>query len=339
MNKIRTAILGYGRSGSSLHAGAIEKSDSFEMVAACDTDPKRRQEAASRFGASVHDDYHQMLAEEDLDLVSIVTRSDQHCEMTCDCLAAGVNVLVTKPWAVDEAEARRMVEAHEASGKRLLPWLPARWGCVLRRLQELVRDKAIGDAFLVRHVRTSFATRCDWQTERRYGGGYLLNWGPHVVDAPLQLFECPVVSVYGRMKQTINPGDTEDVFLAIMTLGDGTVVQAEYTVAIEDLPEWFIQGDRGTIVARGRQITVHKRVPVRPDDPTKFGTMKGSDGETREETVEGEVYGDPLEIYSEVAQSICGEREFAVSPSDALQLTRILDAIRVSSDENRVVSL
>ena len=339
MNKIRAGILGYGRSGSSLHAGAIEKLDAFEVVAACDIDPERREQAASRFGASVYDDYRRMLEQEKLDLVSIVTRSDQHCEMTCDCLAAGVNVLVTKPWAVDEAEARRMVEADEASDKMLFPWLPARWGCVLRRLKELVGEGAIGNVFLVRHAKTSFATRCDWQIERRYGGGYLLNWGPHVVDPPLQLLEGRVESVYGRMKQTINPGDTEDVFLAVMTLSSGAVVQAEYTVAVEKLPDWFIQGDKGTIVVRGKQIAVHKQRPSRPDDPTKFGTMKGSDDETLEETVEGEVYGDPVEVYAHVAEAIRREKEFCVPPSDALELTRILDAIRASGEQNRVVNL
>ena len=81
---IRTAILGYGRSGSSMHAGAIERNDPFEMVAVCDIDPKRQNEAAERFGCAVYHDYHEMLAKERLALVSIVTRSEQHCQMTCD---------------------------------------------------------------------------------------------------------------------------------------------------------------------------------------------------------------------------------------------------------------
>ena len=48
---------------------------------------------ADTFGVpGVYTDYHAMLAGEDLDLVSVITRSDQHCQMACDCLAAGVNV-------------------------------------------------------------------------------------------------------------------------------------------------------------------------------------------------------------------------------------------------------
>jgi predicted dehydrogenase len=338
MPKIRAAILGYGRSGSTMHAGAIEhNSQDFAMTAVCDIDPERQKQASERFGCPIYDDCREMLAKEDLDLVSVVTRSDQHCQMTCDCLDAGVNVLVTKPWAVNADEARRMISAAEASGKMLLPWLPARWGCVLGRLKELMSENAIGDVFLVRHTVCSFATRNDWQTERRYGGGYLLNWGPHIVDSPIVLMGARVESVYARMKQTINPGDTEDVFLAVMNLANGAVAQAEHTVAVEELPSWFIQGDRGAIVVRGREITIHKKTPPRPADPTDFATMQSSDSETLRETAEGAVYGDENAIYAEVAKAIRGEKEFPVRPEHALELTRVLDAIRLADKENRVV--
>jgi predicted dehydrogenase len=336
---IRTAILGYGRSGSSLHAGPIERSDAFEMVAACDIDPERQAQASERFGCAIHDDYHQMLDKEDLDLVVVVTRSDQHCQMTCDCLDAGVNVVVTKPWAVNVSEAERMVAAGKASKGQLLPWLPARWGCDLTRLKQLMAEKAIGKVFQIRRPVSSFATRNDWQTERRCGGGYLLNWGPHIVDPPVQLMGSPVRSVYARMKQVINPGDVEDVFFGVMNLEDGTVIQVEHTIAVPPLPSWFIQGDRGTIVVNGNDFTVFKNTPASPDDPTNVGGMASSGDETIEETVEGQIYGDEDEIYAEIASALRGETPFAVTPDDALELSRTLDAIRTSSEENRVVEL
>ena len=280
-----------------------------------------------------------MLRNEDLDLVSIVTRSDQHCAMACDCLEAGVNVLVTKPWAVNTAEAERMTETARRTGKRLLPWLPARWGCDLRRLQTLVDEGAIGDVFLIRRVVSSFRTRCDWQTERRYGGGYLLNWGPHIIDPPVILMRSRVASVYARMKQTINPGDTEDLFFALLTLENGTVIQAEYTVSPEPFPSWVLQGTEGAIAVDDKHIRVRRTVPEQPDDPTQYGKEDKSNETIREETVEGSVYGDEHEIYAEVAEALQRNETFAVTPDDALGLSRILDAIRTADAENRVVTL
>jgi len=337
--KIRAAILGYGRSGAAMHGGALEKSDAFEVVAVCDVDAERRREASQRFGCATYDAHPEMLDKERLDLVCVITRSHQHAAMTCDCLAAGVHTLVTKPWALNEAEARAMMDAQQASGKLLIPWLPSRWGSVLRRLRELLAEDAIGEVFLVRRAETSFATRNDWQTEKRCGGGYLLNWGPHIVDPPLVLLGEPVRSVYGRMKQTINPGDVEDVFLAVLTLANGAIVTTEYTVAVDDLPNWFLQGTHGTIVVRGRHVKVCRHAPGRPDDPTAFATMKAGEDETTEETVEGALYGDTDEVYAQIAQAVRGEAAFPVTPDDALGLTRVLDAIRTASEEDRVVAL
>ncbi len=72
-----------------------------------------------------------------------------------------------------------------------------------------------GRPFIIRRAVCSFATRKDWQTERRYGGGYLLNWGAHIIDPPVLLVDGKVESVYGRLRQTINPGDGEDLFMAL----------------------------------------------------------------------------------------------------------------------------
>lgn len=336
---IRTAILGYGRNGKVMHGEALARNDAFQVVAVCDIAPARLQQAQEQFNCALYEDYRRMLAEEQLDLVVIVTRSSQHCEMTCDALNAGVNVLVTKPWALNEAEARRMIAAQQASGKLLLPWLPSRWGSDTRRIKELIDAGTIGNVFFARHTVCSFATRSDWQTEKRYGGGYLLNWGPHIVDPPLQILRSPVKSAYGRMKQVINPGDVEDVFFGLLTLENGVLVQVEYTIALEHLPTWFIQGDRGTIVARGRQIKILQNTPARPDDPTKFATVQASDTKVTEEEVGPDIYGDTHAIYVEIAQALAGERPYPVTPESALELTRVLDAIRTASEENRVVTL
>lgn len=336
---IRTAILGYGRSGSTMHAGPIERSDAFTMAAVCDIDPKRREQAEQRFGCRTYDDYHEMLDREPLDLVCVITRSDQHCAMTCDCLAAGVNVLVTKPWATNAAEAERMIASAKASGAKLMPWLPARWGSDLRRLKELIGEGAIGKVFLVRRVVTSFGTRTDWQTERRYGGGYLLNWGPHIVDPPVVLMGSPVKSVFGRLKQTINPGDVEDLFMAVMTLADGTIVQAEFTISPEEMPDWIVQGDQGTIVVSGNSLKLHRSTLSKPSDPTQFSSMKSEENVVIEETIGGALYGDEHEIYAKIAAAIRGEEAYPVRPEDALELSRVFDAIRASSEEDRIVSL
>jgi predicted dehydrogenase len=338
--RIRTAILGYGRSGSTLHADPLERlSADFDLAAVCDIDAGAREKAGRRFGCALHEDYRTMLAAGGLDLVVIVTRSDQHCAMTCDCLEAGVDVLVTKPWAVDEAEARRMIDAARSSGRRLLPWLPARWGCDLLRLKEIVASGAIGKVHLVRRAEMTLGTRSDWQTLRRHGGGYLLNWGPHLVDQPVQLHGGRVRSVWGDTKRLINPGDAEDQFTAVLTLDDGALVIAEIGVGAAVLPTWVVQGTDGTIVVRDLAIEVHRATARQAGEyrgDARLEVDREDLGSAHCITMANR-YGDAMAIYPHIVRTLRGEEPYAVSLDSALGLTRVLDAIRRSAATNAVI--
>jgi predicted dehydrogenase len=337
----RAAILGYGRNGSTMHAGGLENSSAFEVVAVCDIALERQKQAAERHGCAIYGDDHEMLAAEELDLVVIVTRTDQHCQMAIDCLNAGVNVLVTKPWSVNRDEAQRMVAAAEQAGKQLMCWLPARWGCNYRRIGELLSENAIGEVFLIRHTVQNFATRDDWQTERKYGDGYLLNWGAHVLDPPVQLAGGlgEVASVFGRLLQRVNPGDAEDNLLATITMSSGTVVMGEFSIAVEHLPKWYIQGTGGTILVRGSELTLAQQQLPRPSDPTRYAAMASTDPEVTTETLEGATWGDTDEIYIEVADALAGRKAYPVSMDDAVALPGLFDAVRESAESDTVVHL
>ncbi len=341
---VKTAILGYGRSGSTLHADPLEElKNDFTVTAVCDIDPEAQAKAKERFGCVIYYDYKEMLEKEELDLVVIVTRSDQHCEMTCECLRGGVNVLVTKPWAVNTAEAEKMVAAEKETGKILLPWLPARWGCDLVRLREIINAGTIGKVFLVRRREFSFGVRHDWQTEKKYGGGYLLNWGPHIIDQAVQLIGEDIKSVYGQLRQVINPGDVEDVFHASLTTESNVILSCEFTIAIDKLPNWVIQGDRGTIFVKEKSVEIHQ-VKL-PDDIDPSAYRQQPEIVVSHEEFGGDHritmdnrYGDPFVIYPQIAKAIRGNETFPVSTASALNLSKILDAVRKSSETNQVVT-
>ncbi|HML45983.1 MAG TPA: Gfo/Idh/MocA family oxidoreductase [Clostridia bacterium] len=291
-------------------------------------DEAARKKAFERFGCALYEDYKAMLAKEDLDLVVIVTRSDQHCEMACDCLAAGKNVLVTKPWAVNGAEAEKLVAAAGQSGRLLMPWLPARWGCDLTRLKELIASGIVGKVFQVRRGEYNFGLRNDWQIHKKYAGGYLLNWGPHLVDQPMQLVGSPVVSAYGQMRQINNPGDVEDVFYAALKTADDVVIISEYNIAASKLPNWVVQGSRGTIYVTGNDVEIHKVFPA-PPGPGGYGSRVET--EIIRENLTGDRYGHNAEVYAHIARAVRGEERYRVSLESAVALTSTLDAIRKSS--------
>jgi predicted dehydrogenase len=133
-------------------------------------------------------DWREVVARDDVDLVSIVTPPVTHAEMALGALAAGKAVLCEKPMAMNAGETARMCEAARAAGvlaliDHELRFLPAR-----RRMRELIQGGEVGR---VRHAKFLFRggsraaaeTPWSWWSDERAGGGALGAIGSHAVDA------------------------------------------------------------------------------------------------------------------------------------------------------------
>lgn len=325
---IKTAIIGYGQSGKLSHAYGMQASDSFKIVAACDTHPENRKNAANDLNCPVYDNYSEMLEKEDLDLVAIVTRSDTHATIACDCLNTGVHIVVTKPWALNQEEARTMIAAQETSGKQIFPWIPMYWSPDYKCISKLLAQKAIGEIFLIRRYYSDFRYRTDWQTEKRYGGGYLLNWGMHILQPVIGLANSKVKRVFGQLQQTINPGDADDNFMAVLEFENGIRGIAEFTESIHRFPSFVIQGTKGTIVSDGDTVTVKRADPANPEQV-----------ETETFKLEGKQFGDEADIYRDIAENLLNGRPFLTPPELALEGTIVLDAVSHSHQIRQTVEV
>lgn len=326
---IRVAIAGYGLSGRLSHADPIRTlPDLFEICGVCDLNPDRRKEACDQIGCPVTESFDELLEAGRPELVSIITRSDTHCAMAIQALRAGIHTLVTKPWALNLEEGLRILDASRQGGAMVFPWIPMLWSPDFRQIRKWIREGAIGDVFLLRRYITHFFRREDWQTRVDFGGGYLLNWGAHIVQPLMELAESPVSLVFGQMGRVVNPGDAEDHFSAFLEFENGMKATAEFTQAQEGLPGFMIQGTRGMILSNDTTATLIQKDPAASDKPLR-----------RDFPLEGKLFGDETEIYRDVAVSIRNHAPFPATPEIALEGTRVLDAIRRSSECRQATSL
>lgn len=133
-------------------------------------------------------DWREIVARDDVDLISIVTPPVTHCEMTLAALDAGRAVLCEKPMAMNAGEADAM-RRRASEVKRLalidheLRFVPGR-----QRMREMLRAGEIGQ---IRHAKMLFridsrattARAWDWWSDSAAGGGALGAIGSHAVDA------------------------------------------------------------------------------------------------------------------------------------------------------------
>ena len=115
MKKVKHAVLGLGWFGEK-HCEALAAIPNVEIAAVCTRNPERLAEVANRFGVTkTYTDYRAMLADPEIESVSITTMWDQHADPAVAALEAGKHVFLEKPMASTSAECLELVAAAETS--------------------------------------------------------------------------------------------------------------------------------------------------------------------------------------------------------------------------------
>jgi predicted dehydrogenase len=150
------------------HADAYQAlPDDCELVACADIVKENAEAFAQAYGGlRIYLSYHEMLAEENLDVVSICTWPHLHLEMVLAAAGAGVKAIhCEKPMAHKWGDARLMAQECERRGVQLTFNHQRRFGACFRKAKELLEEGAIGELARVE-------TAC----------GNLLEYGTHPID-------------------------------------------------------------------------------------------------------------------------------------------------------------
>ena len=110
MEKLRVAIVGCGGIANGKHLPALKTVKDIELVAFCDIIVE---------GARVYEDYRELLKVEKPDVVHVCTPNREHSEVAIAAMEAGADVLCEKPMAINEAEAKAMLECAQRTGRTL----------------------------------------------------------------------------------------------------------------------------------------------------------------------------------------------------------------------------
>ena len=188
---MRAAILGLGRTGMA-HYRAY-RACGVEVVAVCGRTPESVQDKAARLDPPVRAmSIPDMLARNDVDIVSICTPPECHAPQTIMAAASGKHIIIEKPVALCAAELDDMGSAIRRSGVRTGASFVWRW---LPGVQAMMRRRA--DMGGIVHMRADF-----WNGRRRSAPpsnkpvmGTMMRTGCHAVDMVVHIAGSRVSSV------------------------------------------------------------------------------------------------------------------------------------------------
>jgi predicted dehydrogenase len=115
MRTLKWGIIGIGWFGE-YHGDGLAGLPNVEIYSLCTRTRSRLEEVGRKFGVErLYTDYREMLADPELDVVSVTTMWDQHTAPTLAALRAGKHVFLEKPMASTVEDCRLIVEAERES--------------------------------------------------------------------------------------------------------------------------------------------------------------------------------------------------------------------------------
>ncbi len=342
-DKIRIGILGLGRSGWGIHANGIgDLPEQFEVGAVADPMPERQNEAREKFGCQTYDTPEQLIAESDVEVVTVATPSHTHAPLALQALAAGKHVVVEKPMAGSVAEIDELMAAAERSGKIVTAFQNQRLDPSFLVVKDIFDSGRIGEPVLIRRTVHRFQRRSDWQTLRSHGGGELPNTALHFLDQLLTLVPVDMpVELLADLRHLNSAGDAEDHVKLTMRPESGPILDLESSMLVASPQDsWFVVGSKGSITGSAQELTVKwtdldALPPLEANPNTPEGRAYGN-GETYEFQTETIAVGPPntrtQQYYSKLYETIRNGAELFVSPDSVRRVSEIVDRARKQSD-------
>ncbi len=349
---LRIGVIGTGGIAA-LHLGAYQRNAKAEIVAVADVDLGRARTVAERWGATrAYGDPAELLADPDVEAVSICTWNNSHAPLAIAAIRAGKHVLVEKPISRTYAEALGVQAAAEASDRVVQVGFVRRHSGNCRVLKSFVDAGDLGEIY---YAKVSVLRRAGnpggWFADKAIsGGGPLIDNGVHVIDLAWYLMGRPrAVAVSGNTYERLGnrsnitsmaryqvPGadprrnDVEDLANALVRFENGASLFVDVSYSLHAAQEFLgvaVYGDRG-----GAELEPHLKITTeRHDTVLNIAPQIASD--TFDITD-----GFDSEIENFVA-ACRGEAESVAPASHGVEIQRILDGIYRSAEAGAEVRL
>jgi predicted dehydrogenase len=357
------------------HLPMMKEIQDVEVVAFCDIIREKAEKAAREWGAPeafVCADYRELISRKDIDVVHVCTPNSSHAEITVAALQAGKHVMCEKPMAKTAAEAKAMLDAARATGKKLTIGYQNRFRKDSQFIKSLCTAGELGDIYLGKAFATRRRGVPTWgvfMNKELQGGGPLIDLGTHALDLTLWMMDNyePVsvlgstfnkIGKLGSPANSMGPWDpkkyeVEDSAFGMVKFRNGATVVLEASWALN-----MIVANEAMTMLCGSKAGVDMFPAGGPIIRTSdFQAADGLHVRVNGENL-GKLYvqnyamgaafigGGPPERFSggglEMTtwmEAIREDKEVVVKPEQAYIVTRILEAIYQSAASGQLVDL
>lgn len=343
MKKFRAGIVGCGNIYP-MHANALKKIPSIELVAVCDSHQERLERASTAYCCRGYTDYLAMLDRETLDVVHICLPHHLHEWATVEAATRNIHVLTEKPAATSLSAAKRMNRAAESYKIKYGVIFQNRYNVGAQKLKDLLVANYLGVVKAAKLQVTwsrdeQYYASSDWKgTWEKEGGGVIIDQAIHTLDLLNWLLDGTPEFVEATIKNRFHPDiEVEDFAEGIIHYKEGFTVSflANNYYSYDAPVEIEIHTEKAIAKIIGAKLTVDffdNRDSIVADIDKKDYIANGIATKTYWGT------GHIIQI-KEFYDWVSGQKNFLVTGEEANKTQKIVDSIYRSSRLNKRIFL
>jgi scyllo-inositol 2-dehydrogenase (NADP+) len=341
-------LIGFGLTGRAFHAQVLRRVPGLRLAAILQ---RHGKEAAQAYpDVRIVRTLDELFAIPDIRLVVIATPNDSHFSLAQQCLAAGRDVLVDKPFTTTLAEAQTLVQLAKEKNRLLTVYQNRRFDGDFQTVLQIVKSGQLGRV-------VSFEAHYDryrpqlkpgaWRETNRPGAGIFFDIGPHLIDYSLTLFG-PPEALTADIRIQRDGALADDTFDVAFHYPGGLRADLRSSIlAAAPRPHLVFHGTRGSFVKQTvdpQELNLrHGKIPTQgpwgAEPEENWGVLTlAAGGELTQRRVPS-VDCDYRVFYANLRDALLGQAELFVTPEYALDVMRLLELCRQSSAERRTLGV
>jgi scyllo-inositol 2-dehydrogenase (NADP+) len=264
---MRTAMVGLGKMGLS-HLAIVRAHPGIELVAGCDATTYLTDILSKHAGLKCYADFDRMLQAEQLDALVVATPSKLHASMVQKALERGLHVFCEKPFVLDVADGRRLVDLAQSKSLVTQVGYHYRFVGAFKEAARLVKSGGLGDIHHVRAeaygpvvLRRKGAT---WRSAKNEGGGALYDYACHAIDLVNFIVGTPS-AVGGVVRNSVFSRDVDDEVYSTLHFANGASGQLCVNWSDESFRKMStrisVWGSNGRVTADRQECQLFLREP------------------------------------------------------------------------------
>jgi predicted dehydrogenase len=343
---IEVGLVGFGLAGRAFHAPVIRAVPGLHLAGIVQ---RSGADAAEKYpDVRIVRSLGELLSIKEIRLIVIATPNETHYPFARQCLEAGRDVVVDKPFTTTLEEAISLVQFAKSANRLLTVYQNRRYDGDFQAIRQLVDAATLGRIVRFETAYDRFRPQLKlgaWRETTRPGSGILFDIAPHLIDHALVLFGLPE-AITADVRTERENAIADDAFDIMLHYSNGMrAVLRSSILAAAPRPRFVLFGTQGSFVKQTfdpqemnlRRGSIPEGKPWGYEPEENWGVLTIPAGDSFEQRRIPSAICDYRDYYANIRDALLGRGAPAVSPEYALHVMRMLELARESSEKHRTI--